>query len=240
MLCNASHEWVAGQSWAAASCARLQAVFRLRAGLPHAASSAAFDFGDNVCRRSDGTFISQADPRHLDSQPMIRAARQLQPLVGNIGYFEVTGLHGSSVGLVRGPAYNPASYTGHIGWKRTSYALHSDDGSKWRKDRSFSCGEQGQPYHPAGFGPNATVGVGIDFGERSLFFTLNGRFLGVAFTDVDPSRPGSATALLPTSLYPVVALHEPGDSARFNMGRERFAFDLEAHALSCTNVAPTV
>ena len=30
----------------------------------------------------------------------------------------------------------------------------------------------------------------------------------------------------------VAALHEPGDSARFNLGQERFAFDLEALALA--------
>ena len=33
-------------------------------------------------------------------------------------------------------------------------------------------------------------------------------------------------------LHPAVALHEPGDSARFNLGQERFAFDLEALALA--------
>ena len=27
-------------------------------------------------------------------------------------------------------------------------------------------------------------------------------------------------------------MHEPGDSARFNLGQERFAFDLEALALA--------
>ena len=33
-------------------------------------------------------------------------------------------------------------------------------------------------------------------------------------------------------LRPAVALHEPGDSARFNLGQERFAFDIEALALA--------
>ena len=38
----------------------------------------------------------------------------------------------SNPNQVRGPKFDPKLHTGHIGWKRTSYALHSDDGSKWR------------------------------------------------------------------------------------------------------------
>ena len=67
------------------------------------------------------TFVSQADTRRLDSQPIVRASSHLVPLVGDLGYFEVCGLHGSSVGLVRGPRYDPKLHTGHIGWRRTAY-----------------------------------------------------------------------------------------------------------------------
>lgn len=214
-----------------------RAAFRLRSELPPATCNASFDFAQNV-RRLDGTFVSQADTRHLDSQPIVRLSSHLLPLVGNLGYFEVSGLNGSSVGLVRGPKFDPKLHTGHIGWKRTSYALHSDDGSKWRKDCSFSCGDEGDPYHPAGFGPNATVGVGFDFGDSSIFFTLNGQFLGNAFEHADDSlthtrrRMGRCLDTGGGGLRPAVALHEPGDSARFNLGQERFAFDIEALALA--------
>ena len=221
-----------------------RAAFRLRAELPPATCNAAFDFAQNVRRLEDGTFVSQADTRHLNSQPIIRLSSHLLPLVGNLGYFEVSGLNGSSVGLVRGPRFDPKLHTGHIGWKRTSYALHSDDGSKWRKDCNFSCREDGEPYHPAGFGPNATVGVGFDFGDSSIFFTLNGQFLGDAFMDVDDSLTHARRVRNTTSmtrswlglglggLHAAVALHEPGDTARFNLGQGRFAFDIEALALA--------
>ena len=99
---------------------------------------------------------------------------------------------------------------------------------RWRKDAFFSCGEEGEPYHPAGFGPNATVGVGFDFQDGSIFFTLNGQFLGDAFEHAR-HRP---TVGAEGALHAAVALHEPGDSARFNLGQERFAFDLEALALA--------
>ena len=60
--------------------------------------------------------------------------------------------------------------------------------------------------------------MGFDFEDQSIFFTLNGKFLGVAFSDVDRGP-----------LFPAAALHEPGDACRFNLGQQPFAFDLEAH-----------
>ena len=42
-----------------------RAAFRLRSELPPATCNASFDFAQNV-RRLDGTFVSQADTRHLD------------------------------------------------------------------------------------------------------------------------------------------------------------------------------
>ena len=43
-----------------------RAAFRLRAELPPATCTAAFDFAQNVRHLDDGTFVSQADTRHLD------------------------------------------------------------------------------------------------------------------------------------------------------------------------------
>ena len=106
---------------------------------------------------------------------------------------------------------------------------------RWRKDSFYSCGEEGEPYHPAGFGPNATVGVGFDFEDSSIFFTLNGQFLGDAFEHADDSldnshRVGIHIPVGEGGLHAAVALHEPGDSARFNLGQERFASDTRPKA----------
>ena len=73
---------------------------------------------------------------------------------------------------VRGPRYDPKLHTGHIGWRRTAYAVHSDDGSKWRKDGTFNCGDAGEPYLPGGFGPNATVGTPTLTRTRTRTLTL--------------------------------------------------------------------
>ena len=75
--------------------------------------------------------------------------------------------------------------------------------------------------------------MGFDFEDKSIFFTLNGKFLGVAFENgIDPMADRPILDMNLGGLHPAVALHEPGDSARFNLGRERFAFDLEALALA--------
>lgn len=201
-------------------------AFRHRARQPPANLDAIMWNSNNVRKLRDGTFVSEADPRMWDSQPILRAepGQSLRPLAGTIGYFEASGLTGSSIGLARGAATMP-NRSGHIGWHPVSYALHSDDGHKWRRDRAYQCGETGDPFLQGGFGANApaTVGVGLDFADGSIFFTVNGKYVGVAFDIYDELRSDAP-------LYPAVALHEKGDRARFNLGHERFAFDLEAHA----------
>lgn len=81
------------------------------------------------------------------------------------------------------------------------------------------------------------VGCGLNFSTREVFFTLNGKHLGVAFTDVDGLY------------YPTVGLHSPSkcllcyccelvESTRvrtdelvvFNFGASPFAFDLQYFA----------
>ena len=69
--------------------------------------------------------------------------------------------------------------------------------------------------------------MGFDFQDGSIFFTLNGQFLGDAFEHAR-HRP---TVGAEGALHAAVALHEPGDSARFNLGQQRFAFDIGALAL---------
>tara|TARA_B110001452_G_scaffold6885_1_gene6217 strand:- start:262 stop:1356 length:1095 start_codon:yes stop_codon:yes gene_type:complete len=200
-------------------------ALRCRVQQPPATGEAIMWNSNNVRKLSDGTFVSVADSRMFDSQPILRAeeGKCIYPLVGTIGYFEASGLTGSSIGLARGPATMP-NRSGHIGWHPVSYALHSDDGHKWRRDRSYQCGEQGDPFLQGGYGGNgpATVGVGLDFADGSLFFTVNGKFVGVAF-EISVELRSHAP------LFPALALHEKGDRARFNLGHERFAFDLEAH-----------
>lgn len=70
------------------------------------------------------------------------------------------------------------------------------------------------------FGFNDTVGCGLDYSNRSIFFTLNGKFLGTAFSEVRTSL----------ELYPTVGI-DAHCSVRFNFGAQPFAFDLHSFIL---------
>ena len=65
------------------------------------------------------------------------------------------------------------------GWDDYSYGYHGDDGGLYH--------EHGQRMRRAfpRFGVGDTVGCGIDFWKRSIFFTLNGEFLGYGWTAQD-------------------------------------------------------
>lgn len=96
------------------------------------------------------------------------------------------------------------------GWDLQSYGYHGDDGAIFHGH-----GRQLKSYGSR-FGPGDTVGCGRDYRSGTIFFTLNGTNLGVAFTDVDPQ----------VELAPIVGL-DSNAQVTFNFGLTRpFAFDL--------------
>ena len=149
------------------------------------------------------------------------------------GVEEDTGLDCIAVGL--GSSQFPLSGR-QPGWDSHSFGYHSDDG------RLF----HGSGTRSAAFGPRFaagdTVGCGLCVKSRQIFYTLNGRFLGVAFvarasqmrkrlsrprsTSFSPSAPCPSPLSLPLSaaLYPLVGLDSRA-SIHFNFGQRPFAFD---------------
>lgn len=101
------------------------------------------------------------------------------------------------------------------GWDDRSYGYHSDDGGIFHKH-----GQMVRSYGPR-FGVGDTVGCGVDYQHRGIFFTLNGKFLGYAFENLSMKK-------LNEELYPVVGIdsHCP---VSCNFGFERgFLFDLSS------------
>jgi hypothetical protein len=98
------------------------------------------------------------------------------------------------------------------GWDSESFGYHGDDGAIFH----------GQGKQLAEFGPrygcNDTIGCGLNHRDRSIFFTLNGMFLGTAFEDVPKD----------VELYPTVGI-DTNCSVMFNFGKRPFAFDLVNH-----------
>eukprot|EP00899_Mesostigma_viride_P013967 jgi/Mesvir1/22571/Mv18575-RA.1 len=126
-------------------------------------------------------------------------------------YFEITVRNVGERGCIA-IGYTEAGFklTRQPGWEPNSYGYHGDDGKK------FHANGQGEPYGPT-FGLNDVVGACLHLGTQEIFYTKNGKSLGVAFRDVRGSN-----------LFPTVGLHSRGEQVDVNFGAEPFVFDIDA------------
>ncbi|VDP87126.1 unnamed protein product [Echinostoma caproni] len=164
-----------------------------------------------------GGFSERHDSNYTNGEAACARADAPIPLTVGIYYFEITissrGGNGRSVAV--GVATKASSLVRLPGTEHSSFAYHSD-GSVFH----------GSPTLSSKFGPrfaeNDTVGCGVDFISRSLFFTRNGVFLGKAFEGEIPASPG-------TRLYPAVGLQGHGTRLSTNFGQRPFSYAFEAH-----------
>ncbi|CAO3646056.1 unnamed protein product [Cunninghamella blakesleeana] len=98
------------------------------------------------------------------------------------------------------------------GWDTDSFGYHGDDG------HSFGESGTGSHYGPC-FTTKDIIGCGINFDDKTAFFTKNGSYLGVAFSNIDTSK----------NYYPAVGLRTPGEHVKTNFGNREFVFDLDAY-----------
>ena len=99
------------------------------------------------------------------------------------------------------------------GWDPNSFGYHGDDGGIFH-----ASGSMVQQYGPT-YGVGDVVGCGIDFLKGHLFYTLNGKYLGAAFSNL-------STAILQQDWFPVVGL-DSNCLVQCNFGCDKpFCFDL--------------
>jgi len=103
------------------------------------------------------------------------------------------------------------------GWDKLSFGYHGDNGGLYHGS--------GRNIRLVGtFGPGDTVGMGIDYVNRHIFVTKNGRFVTVAFRDL------RVEMLADIHLFPVVGLYTRHAVKVNYMGlQEPFCFDLAAY-----------
>eukprot|EP00894_Picocystis_sp_ML_P001856 jgi/Pico_ML_1/52373/g3085.t1 len=93
------------------------------------------------------------------------------------------------------------------GWEPNSYGYHGDDGKKFHNNGL------GENYGPT-FNTGDVIGAGILLEKQEIFYTKNGKYLGVAFRNVS----------LP--LYPTVGLHSMNECVQIDfLGKKGFMYD---------------
>ena len=100
------------------------------------------------------------------------------------------------------------------GWDNESFGYHGDDGAIFH-----GRGRQLGTFGPT-FGVNDVVGCGLNYKDMSIFFTLNGKYLGTAFSDIQFKSKSKGI-----DLYPTVGI-DAHCTVRFNFGMKPFSFDL--------------
>eukprot|EP00002_Diphylleia_rotans_P000519 TRINITY_DN10279_c0_g1_i1.p1 TRINITY_DN10279_c0_g1~~TRINITY_DN10279_c0_g1_i1.p1 ORF type:complete len:412 (-),score=72.90 TRINITY_DN10279_c0_g1_i1:148-1383(-) len=124
-------------------------------------------------------------------------------------YYEIRVISGGSRSCIGiGLADKGFNITRQPGWDPNSYGYHGDDGKK------FTGTGRGEPYGPT-YSTGDIIGCGFIYRKRQIFFTKNGRFLGVAFENVEGE------------LYPSVGLHSENEAVEINLGQKAFRFDIE-------------
>ena len=132
------------------------------------------------------------------------------PLTVGLYYFEIKilsrGLFGRAyIGLTTfGTDLHRAP-----GWDLETYGYHGDDGKK------FSGQPWGTKYGPV-FEVNDVVGCGVNFENQTCFFTLNGKFLGIAFRDIPIS-----------TFYPTVGIGSDNELIEVNFGQTPFIYNIK-------------
>eukprot|EP01027_Heterolobosea_sp_BB2_P011207 GEZU01016332.1.p1 GENE.GEZU01016332.1~~GEZU01016332.1.p1 ORF type:complete len:498 (-),score=83.43 GEZU01016332.1:426-1919(-) len=141
----------------------------------------------------------------------IQSDRPFTPKNGKmLAYYEVTVKGcGLKKGIVIGLAPGDYLLTRQPGFEDKSYGYSAANGKK------YGGSNDGKAYAtPYGIGD--VVGCGINFSTNEIFFTKNGKSLGVAFKGVTHQ------------LYPTIGLHSIGDRVTVNFGAKPFKFDFDS------------
>jgi SPRY domain len=143
----------------------------------HSSKNIKFDNDGLIAQPLGKDHPSLADNRALN-RVRLRANHPV-PIGKYVFYFEVTimGLPERRIAGVGFSVKNHDPIVNMPGWSKYSWGYHSDDGKK------FHGKSAGNPYGPK-FGPGDTVGCGLNYKSRTIFYTINGQLLGTAFWKV--------------------------------------------------------
>eukprot|EP01111_Echinosteliopsis_oligospora_P011467 TRINITY_DN3793_c0_g1_i1.p1 TRINITY_DN3793_c0_g1~~TRINITY_DN3793_c0_g1_i1.p1 ORF type:complete len:924 (+),score=262.14 TRINITY_DN3793_c0_g1_i1:63-2834(+) len=144
-----------------------------------------------------------------NTKPVLILSDRPTPTGHILYYFEVRILNLGKDGAI-GIGFTGMGPDSHVmpGWCKYAYGYHGDDGKKF----GFPDNQQGKAYGPQ-WAVNDVIGCGWDQGSKKIFFTYNGRYISVAFENVEGI------------MYPAIGLNTPGAKIKANFGQEQFKFE---------------
>jgi Ran-binding protein 9/10 len=161
----------------------------------------------------DGLLVKYVGPGRNDSDAAsIRSNIPIPPQVG-IYYFEVrVNSRGKDGYIAAGFAIKSASLARLTGWEPGTVGYHADDGNLYRGAGN------GSVFGP-GYSTNDVVGCGINFVEKSFFFTKNGILIG---------EVGNLKDKFHLPFFPSIGCRTIGEVLTANFGSSKFCFDIES------------
>ncbi|RHZ84509.1 hypothetical protein Glove_80g44 [Diversispora epigaea] len=166
----------------------------------------------DVC--SNGLKVVYNGPGRTNVHAAAIRANYPMPIEAGLYYFEVDIIDKGEFGYIGVGFGEPNVSINRLpGWDYKSFGYHGDDGMK------FSSSGVGVSYGPL-FTTGDTIGVGINFFNRTAFYTKNGIHIGTAFENVEGN------------LYPMIGLRSRGEIVEANFGRRPFKFDIDYYAQS--------
>ena len=166
---------------------------------------------------SEGLVVKYVGPGRNDSDAAsIRSTLPVPPQVG-LYYFEVKIISRGKDGYIAvGFAIKSASLGRLTGWEPGTIGYHADDGNLYRGAGT------GSAFGPA-YSTNDIVGCGINFIEKSFFFTKNGILIG---------EIGNLKDKFHLPFFPSVGCRTVGEILSLNFGssnnnNNKFIFDID-------------
>ncbi|TKR94278.1 hypothetical protein L596_008581 [Steinernema carpocapsae] len=154
-------------------------------------------------------YTALGDGKSHKDAAAIRADNPIPRVLG-IYYFEIFVVHQGLNGYVGiGLCEKSVNLNRLPGWDKCSYGYHGDDGN------FFSSSGNGTQYGPQ-FTTEDTIGCGINFVNREIFFTKNGETLGTALDCLNISG----------DLYPTIGLQTKEVLIDTNFGQKPFKYDI--------------
>lgn len=111
------------------------------------------------------------------------------------------------------------------GWEQDTIGYHGDDGNLYRERGT------GVKYGPL-YTTGETVGCGINFFDKYIFFTKNGVSLRIEYEFNFDGYPFGALnkSKIVGEMYPMCGMESPNESITVNFGEKPFIFNIDCYA----------